>query len=141
MLRFHVHTGGSLLTAQQTDNNVVRIAWQALAAILGGAQSLATCAKDEAVGLPTEESARLALRTQQLLAYESGATKTVDPLGGSYYVEALTDKIEKEAMEYIAKIDAMGGDCPVEESCDGWAMELRDINGNRVGSAELAGEY
>jgi methylmalonyl-CoA mutase, N-terminal domain len=109
MLRFHVHTGGSLLTAQQTDNNIVRITWQALAAILGGTQSLATCAKDEAVGLPTEESARLALRTQQLLAYESGATKTIDPLGGSYYVEALTDKIEKEAMEYIAKIDAMGG--------------------------------
>jgi len=109
MLRFHVHTGGSLLTAQQTDNNVVRITWQALAAILGGTQSLATCAKDEAVGLPTEDSARLALRTQQLLAYESGTTKTADPLGGSYYVEALTDKIEKEAMEYIAKIDAMGG--------------------------------
>ena len=109
MLRFHVHTGGSLLTAQQTDNNIVRITWQALAAILGGTQSLATCAKDEAVGLPTEESARLALRTQQLLAYESGATKTIDPLGGSYYVEALTDKIEKEAMDYIAKIDAMGG--------------------------------
>ncbi|MHC1761665.1 MAG: methylmalonyl-CoA mutase [Negativicutes bacterium] len=109
MLRFHVHTGGSLLTAQQPDNNVVRITWQALAAILGGTQSLATCAKDEAIGLPTEDSARLALRTQQLLAYESGAAKTVDPLGGSYYVEALTDKIEREAMEYIGKIDAMGG--------------------------------
>jgi len=109
MLRFHVHTGGSLLTAQQTDNNIVRITWQALAAILGGTQSLATCAKDEAVGLPTEASARLALRTQQLLAYESGATKTADPLGGSYYVEAMTDRIEKEAMEYIAKIDSIGG--------------------------------
>ena len=109
MLRFHTHTGGSLLTAQQTDNNIVRITWQALAAILGGTQSLATCAKDEAVGLPTEGSARLALRTQQLLAYESGATKTADPLGGSYYVEAMTDLIEKEAMEYIEKIDGMGG--------------------------------
>jgi methylmalonyl-CoA mutase N-terminal domain/subunit len=109
MLRFHTHTGGSLLTAQQTDNNVVRITWQALAAILGGTQSLATCAKDEAVGLPTEDSARLALRTQQLLADESGATKTVDPLAGSYYVEALTDSIERAAREYIAKIDAMGG--------------------------------
>ena len=109
MLRFHTHTGGSLLTAQQTDNNVVRITWQAMAAILGGTQSLATCAKDEAVGLPTEDSARLALRTQQLLAYESGATKTADPLAGSYYVEAMTDEIEKTAMEYIAKIDAMGG--------------------------------
>jgi len=109
MLRFHVHTGGSLLTAQQPDNNIVRITWQALAAILGGTQSLATCAKDEAIGLPTEASANLALRTQQLLAYESGVTKTVDPLGGSYYVENLTDKIEAEAMEYIKKIDAMGG--------------------------------
>ena len=109
MLRFHTHTGGSLLTAQQTDNNVVRITWQAMAAILGGTQSLATCAKDEAVGLPTENSARLALRTQQLLAYESGVAKSIDPLAGSYYVEALTDRIEQEAREYIAKIDAMGG--------------------------------
>lgn len=109
MLRFHVHTAGSVLTAQQPDNNIARITWQALAAILGGTQSLATCAKDEAISLPTEDSARLALRTQQLLAYESGATKTVDPLAGSYYVEALTDRIEKEAAEYIAKIDQLGG--------------------------------
>lgn len=109
MLRFHVHTAGSVLTAQQPDNNVVRITWQALAAILGGAQSLATCAKDEAIALPTEHSATLALRTQQLLAYESGATETVDPLAGSYYVESLTDKIEQEAYEYIKKIDEMGG--------------------------------
>ena len=109
MLRFHVHTGGSLLTAQQPDNNVVRITLQALSAILGGTQSLATCAKDEAIGLPTEASANLALRTQQLLAYESGVAKTIDPLGGSYYIEYLTDKIEKEAMEYLEKIDAMGG--------------------------------
>lgn len=109
MLRFHVHTAGSVLTAQQPDNNIVRITWQALAAILGGAQSLATCAKDEAIALPTEHSATLALRTQQLLAYESGATETVDPLAGSYYVESLTDKIEQEAYEYIRKIDEMGG--------------------------------
>lgn len=109
MLRFHVHTAGSVLTAQQPDNNIARITWQALAAILGGTQSLATCAKDEAISLPTEDSARLALRTQQLLAYESGATKTVDPLAGSYYVEALTDEIEKEAAEYIARIDQLGG--------------------------------
>lgn len=109
MLRFHVHTAGSVLTAQQPDNNVVRITWQALAAILGGAQSLATCAKDEAIALPTEHSATLALRTQQLLAYESGATETVDPLAGSYYVESLTDKIEREAYDYIKKIDEMGG--------------------------------
>lgn len=109
MLRFHVHTAGSVLTAQQADNNVVRITWQALAAVLGGTQSLATCAKDEAIALPTKESATLALRTQQLLAYESGVTDTIDPLGGSYYVEALTDKIEKEAAKYIQKIDEMGG--------------------------------
>ena len=109
MLRFHVHTSGSVLTAQQVDNNVVRIAWQAIAAVLGGCQSLATCAKDEAVALPTEASATLALRTQQMIAYESGITDTVDPLGGSYYVEALTEKIEIEAYEYIKKIDEMGG--------------------------------
>ncbi|MGL5513592.1 MAG: methylmalonyl-CoA mutase family protein, partial [Sporomusa sp.] len=109
MLRFHVHTAGSVLTAQQPDNNVARITWQALAAILGGTQSLATCAKDEAISLPTEDSARLALRTQQLLAYESGAAKTVDPLAGSYYVESLTDMIEQQAEQYIAKIDSLGG--------------------------------
>lgn len=109
MLRFHVHTSGSVLTAQQVDNNIVRIAWQAIAAVLGGCQSLATCAKDEAVALPTEESATLALRTQQMIAYESGITNTVDPLGGSYYIEALTEQIEKEAYEYIKKIDEMGG--------------------------------
>ena len=109
MLRFHVHTAGSVLTAQQTDNNIVRITWQALAAVLGGTQSLATCAKDEAISLPTEASARLALRTQQLLAYESGATETIDPLAGSYYVEALTDEIERQALTYIEKIDALGG--------------------------------
>lgn len=109
MLRFHVHTSGSVLTAQQVDNNAVRIAWQAMAAVLGGCQSLATCAKDEAVALPTEESVTLALRTQQMIAYESGITNTVDPLGGSYYIEALTEKIEKEATEYIKKIDEIGG--------------------------------
>ncbi|MDR3564739.1 MAG: methylmalonyl-CoA mutase family protein [Negativicutes bacterium] len=109
MLRFHVHTAGSVLTSQQPDNNIARITWQAMSAILGGTQSLATCAKDEAIALPTEDSARLALRTQQLLAYESGIADTVDPFAGSYCIEALTDSIEKEAMEYIAKIDAMGG--------------------------------
>ncbi len=109
MLRFHVHTSGSALTAQQVDNNIVRIAWQSIAAVLGGCQSLAACSKDEAVALPTEESATLALRTQQMIAYESGITDTVDPLGGSYYIEALTEKIEKEAYEYIKKIDEMGG--------------------------------
>lgn len=109
MLRVHVHTAGSVLTAQQPLNNVVRITWQALSAVLGGIQSMACCAYDEAIALPTEESATLALRTQQLLAYESGVTDNIDPLAGSYYIETLTDKIEKEAYDYIDKIDRMGG--------------------------------
>lgn len=109
MLRVHVHTAGSVLTAQQPLNNVVRITWQALSAVLGGIQSMGCCAYDEAIALPTEESATLALRTQQLLAYESGVTDTIDPLAGSYYIETLTDKIEKEAYDYIDKIDRMGG--------------------------------
>lgn len=109
MLRVHVHTAGSVLTAQQPLNNVARITWQAMSAVLGGIQSMACCAYDEAIALPTEESATLALRTQQLLAYESGITDTIDPIAGSYYVESLTDKIEQEAYSYIQKIDAMGG--------------------------------
>lgn len=109
MLRVHVHTAGSVLTAQQPLNNVARITWQAMSAVLGGIQSMACCAYDEALSLPTEESATLALRTQQLIAYESGVADTIDPLAGSYYVEALTNKIEKEAEEYIKKIDEMGG--------------------------------
>jgi methylmalonyl-CoA mutase N-terminal domain/subunit len=109
MMRFHVQTAGSSLTAQQPDVNVVRVSMQALAAVLGGAQSLHTNAKDEALSLPTEESARLALRTQQIIAYESGVTNTADPVGGSYYIEKLTDDIERGAREYIDRIDAMGG--------------------------------
>ncbi len=109
MLRFHVQTAGSTLTAQQPDVNVVRVSMQALAAVLGGAQSLHTNAKDEALGLPTEEAARLALRTQQIIAYETGVTATADPVGGSYYIEKLTDEIERGAADYIARIDAMGG--------------------------------
>jgi len=109
MMRFHVQTGGSTLTAQQPDVNVVRVSMQALAAVLGGAQSLHTNGKDEALALPTEESARLALRTQQIIAHESGVTNTADPLGGSYYIEQLTDEIERGAREYIDRIDAMGG--------------------------------
>ena len=108
-LRFHAQTAGSSLTAQQIDNNVVRVTLQALAAILGGCQSLHTNSRDEALALPTAEAARLALRTQQILAHESGAVNTTDPFGGSYYVEHLTDEIEKRASEYIRKIDAMGG--------------------------------
>lgn len=108
-LRFHTQTGGVTLTAQQPLNNVVRVTVQALAAILGGTQSLHTNAYDEALALPTEESARLALRTQQILATESGVTETVDPLGGSYYVEALTDALEAKAREYLKKVEELGG--------------------------------
>jgi methylmalonyl-CoA mutase N-terminal domain/subunit len=108
-LRFHVQTGGVTLTAQQPDNNVVRVALQALAAVLGGAQSLHTNGKDEALALPTEASARLALRTQQVIAYESGVADTVDPLGGAYAVEAATDLLEKEAETILDRIEARGG--------------------------------
>ncbi|TAJ99042.1 MAG: methylmalonyl-CoA mutase [Chloroflexota bacterium] len=107
--RFHVQTAGSSLTAQSVDNNVVRTAYQALAAVLGGAQSLHTNSRDEALALPTEDSVRLALRTQQILAYEAGVTETPDPLAGSYFVETLTDELEAAAAVYLAEIDAMGG--------------------------------
>jgi methylmalonyl-CoA mutase, N-terminal domain len=109
MLRFHTQTAGSTLTAQQPENNIVRTAIQALAAVLGGTQSLHTNSYDEALALPTEQAARIALRTQQVIAYESGAPQTVDPLAGSYYVEALTNEIEKSAAEYLGKIEVMGG--------------------------------
>ena len=109
MLRFHTQTGGSTLTAQEPLNNVVRTAYQALAAVLGGTQSLHTNAYDEALGLPTEKSALLALRTQQILAYESGVTRAVDPLGGSFYVEHLTEALEQEAERLIGEIEALGG--------------------------------
>ena len=108
-LRFHTQTAGSTLTAQQPDNNIVRVALQALAAVLGGTQSLHCNGRDEALGLPTEESATIALRTQQILLHESGVANTVDPVGGAYAVEALTDRIEKEAGALLARIDAMGG--------------------------------
>jgi len=109
MFRFHTQTGGATLTAQQPDNNVVRTALQALAAVLGGTQSLHTNSKDEALALPSQEAAELALRTQQVIAHETGVTDTVDPLAGSYYVEHLTDRIEAEAQDYIDRIDRMGG--------------------------------
>ncbi len=108
-LKFHTQTAGSTLTAQQPDNNIVRVAIQTLAAVLGGTQSLHTNSKDEALALPTEASVRIALRTQQIVAYESGVADTVDPLAGSYYIESLTDSIVKKAEEYIAKIDSLGG--------------------------------
>ncbi len=109
MLRFHTQTGGSTLTAQQPQNNIVRVTLQALAAVMGGTQSLHTNGFDEALALPTEEAARIALRTQQIIALESGAPESVDPLAGSYMVEALTDEVEAKAWEYIERIDAMGG--------------------------------
>jgi methylmalonyl-CoA mutase, N-terminal domain len=109
MLRFHTQTAGCTLTAQQPDNNIMRVTIQALAAVLGGTQSLHTNSRDEALALPTEDSVRIALRTQQVIAYESGAADSVDPLAGSFLVESLTDQIEKAAFDYIEKIDKLGG--------------------------------
>jgi methylmalonyl-CoA mutase N-terminal domain/subunit len=116
MMRFHTQTAGVTLQAQQIDNNVVRVTVQALAAVLGGTQSLHTNAKDEALALPTAETAQVALRTQQVLAYESGVADVVDPLAGSYYVESLTDEIERRAWEYIERIDQRGGALAAVES-------------------------
>ncbi len=109
MLRFHTQTAGSMLTAQQPENNVVRVTLQALAAVLGGTQSLHTNSRDEALSLPTEEAVQIALRTQQIIAHESGVADSIDPLAGSYLVESWTDEIEKRATTYIETIDAMGG--------------------------------
>jgi methylmalonyl-CoA mutase N-terminal domain/subunit len=109
MVRFHTQTGGSTLTAQQPENNIVRVALQGFAAVCGGTQSLHTNGFDEALGLPTERSAKIALRTQQVIADESGAADTVDPFAGSFYVEALTDEIEQRARELMEKVEALGG--------------------------------
>ena len=108
-MRFHTQTAGVSLTAQQPMNNIARVAIQALAAVLGGTQSLHTDSFDEALALPTEQAARIALRTQQIIAYESGVTQTVDPLGGSYFLEKMTLDMEKGAFDYFDKLDAMGG--------------------------------
>src|SRR5256886_14908526 len=108
-LRFHAQTGGSTLTAQQPENNIVRVAIQALSAVAGGAQSIHTNGYDEALALPSERSARVALRTQQLLAHEAGGTDTADPLGGAYFIEALTDELEEKAWDLIERIDELGG--------------------------------
>jgi len=108
-LRFHTQTAGCSLTAQQPEVNIMRVAFQALSAVLGGTQSLHTNSMDEALALPSEHAALLALRTQQVVGYEIGVTDTVDPLGGSYYVEALTDQVEQEVMGYIKQIDELGG--------------------------------
>jgi methylmalonyl-CoA mutase, N-terminal domain len=120
MLRFHAQTAGSSLTAQQPDNNVIRVTIQALAAVLGGAQSLHTNSKDEALAIPTADAARLALRTQQIIAHESGVINTVDPVGGSYAIEALTDQMEREVTQYLEKIDSAGGMLAAIES--GWVQ-------------------
>lgn len=140
MLRFHTQTAGSTLTAQQPDNNVVRVALQALSAVLGGTQSLHTNALDEALTLPTEEAARLALRTQQVIAFETGVASTVDPLAGSFYLEALTDQVESAARQYLERIDSMGGtlaaidvqfqQAEIQEAAYGWQLEID--NGERV---------
>ena len=134
MLRVHTQTAGSMLTAQQPDNNVVRVALQTAAAVMGGTQSLHTNSKDEALALPTEASVRVALRTQQIVAEESGLADTVDPLGGSYYVEALTNQIEAECWDYIKKIDDLGGAViaiekgyiqrEIQDSAYKWQMEV-----------------
>ena len=139
MLRVHTQTAGSMLTAQQPNNNIVRVALQTAAAVMGGTQSLHTNSKDEALALPTTESVTIALRTQQIVAYESGLADTVDPLGGSYYVEALTNKIEAEAWEYIKKIDEIGG-APeaiakviskrIQDSAYKWQMDIE--KGDRI---------
>ncbi len=121
MLRFHTQTGGATLTAQQPENNIVRTALEALAAVLGGTQSLHTNSFDEALALPSERAVKIALRTQQVLGYESGVTDTVDPLGGSYFVESLTNEIEARAVEYIEKIEGMGGAVAAIEA--GWIQD------------------
>jgi methylmalonyl-CoA mutase N-terminal domain/subunit len=140
MLRFHTQTAGSMLTAQQPENNVVRVTLQALAAVLGGTQSLHTNSRDEALGLPTEDSARLALRTQQIVAHESGVADVADPLGGSWYVEAMTDEIEGRAEQYLRRIDEMGGmvqaisqgfvQREIQEAAYAWQREVE--SGERV---------
>jgi methylmalonyl-CoA mutase N-terminal domain/subunit len=137
-LRFHTQTGGVTLMAQQPENNIVRVALQAFAAVCGGTQSLHTNGYDEALSLPTERAARIALRTQQIVAHESGATETIDPFAGSYFVEALTDEIESRARELIAKIDEMGGSVnaiafmksEIQESA--WSYHQRYSNGQDI---------
>jgi methylmalonyl-CoA mutase N-terminal domain/subunit len=137
-LKFHTQTAGSTLTAQQVENNVVRVAYQALAAVLGGTQSLHTNGKDEALSIPTEQSVRTALRTQQILAHESGAADTIDPLAGSYYVESLTDDLETEAFEILDAVGERGGMLDAIES--GWVKrEIQDVAYDRQQEQE-AGE-
>jgi len=145
MLRFHAQTAGSMLTAQQPENNIVRVTVQALAAVLGGCQSLHTNSMDEALALPTERAVRIALRTQQILAHESGVADTVDPLGGSYAVERLTRDIEAAAEEYIRRIDELGGAVQaigfmqreIQEAAYRWQREVEDKRRVVVGVNEF----
>ena len=140
MLRFHTQTAGSMLTAQQPDNNIIRVTLQALAAVLGGSQSLHTNSRDEALALPTEDAVRIALRTQQIIAYESGAGDTIDPLAGSYYIESITNEMEKMAEDYLQRIDDLGGAVvaidqgyiqqEIQNSAYDWQKEIED--GKRV---------
>jgi methylmalonyl-CoA mutase, N-terminal domain len=140
MFRFGVVCGGSTLTAQQPQNNIVRVAYQALASVLGGVQSVFTAAWDEAFAIPTETTAELALRTQQVLAYETGVANVADPLGGSYFIEALTDRIEREALAIIERIDRMGGMVPCiqngliqkEIAAEAYRHQQRIENGEQV---------
>ncbi|HWC31621.1 MAG TPA: methylmalonyl-CoA mutase family protein, partial [Actinomycetota bacterium] len=138
MLRFHTQTGGATLTAQQIENNIVRTALEGLAAILGGTQSLHTNSFDEALALPTERAAKIALRTQQVLAYESGVADTVDPLAGSYFVETLTNEIETRAWEYLEKIDGMGGAVAAIEA--GWIQDEIHESAYRIQQRVESGE-
>ena len=138
MLRFHTQTGGATLTAQQPENNIVRTAYEALAAVLGGTQSLHTNAYDEALALPTEKSATVALRTQQILGYESGVVDTADPLGGSWFVESLTDEIEARASTYLEQIDALGG--AVEAIDSGWMKKEIEEAAYRIAKTVESGD-
>jgi methylmalonyl-CoA mutase N-terminal domain/subunit len=138
MLRFHTQTGGATLTAQQAENNIVRTALEALAAVLGGTQSLHTNSFDEALALPSEKAATIALRTQQIIAHESGVADTADPLGGSYFVEALTEEIERRARDYLDRIDSMGGAVEVIES--GWMKSEIEDSAYRIARDLESGE-
>jgi methylmalonyl-CoA mutase N-terminal domain/subunit len=138
LLRFHTQTGGATLTAQQPENNIVRTAYEAMAAVLGGTQSLHTNGFDEALSLPTERAAKLALRTQQVLGYETGVAATADPLGGSWFVESLTDEIESKATALIEQIDAMGG--AVEAIENGWMKEQIEDSAYRIQQAVESGD-
>lgn len=138
MLRFHTQTGGATLTAQQPENNIVRTALEAFAAVLGGTQSLHTNSFDEALALPSQKAATIALRTQQILGYETGVTDTVDPLGGSWFVEAMTDEIERRAVDYVDRIDSMGGAVEAIES--GWIKNEIEESAYRLARTVESGD-